>query len=482
MPTQAQFEGESLEALIMKIKGTYGGRAKIVKAEKIKPGGLKSFVAKERFSVLVEISDHDSTPTKKKAPSISERRAAPHLDRLVQDPSEFAARLARAYGEETPAVEHRAAPAFSLPFPSLFKGDEVVVDGELVQETRSKQSSKLRSKSGKEKSVSPPIWTRLSKKTDSNDDNDVATAGIFSDAFQSELSHAFNANKVSTNEEVNEDDFDTDELAAELYRAISENARSNEFDSPEIHQDTVIDLTAEEPAVVDISKIAERNEDIRSRARNALVQLDDLQVKKEPKANRTKGDPISWLEERIETLTRNLHDDISSSKELRDKVAESDAISKSVTFIIGEQRQLRAFAYLVVDADARLNHQNSATRLELAKSQEQLGAALDGLSELRNPPHIAVEIDDETLTLEDVAEARSVVADNVTYIIIDERWSREYVADMIKAIGGGNVIGVVSSKQAADRCLPFSVKSMIIDPVKLQSSAIRPRRTLNDKE
>ena len=463
----------------MKIKGTYGGRAKIVKAEKIKPGGLKSFVAKERFSVLVEIADQDVS-AKKRTSSISERRAAPHLDRLVQNPSEFAARLARAYGEETAAETHSGTPSHSFPFPNLFKGEEVVVEGELVQESRAKQPSKLRSRSGKEKSVTPPIWTRLSKKSEAAED-DVAAASTqtFGAAFQSELSNAFNAIQDA---DIDSEEIDTDDLAAELYRAISENARSSETLFDEIRPDTVIDLTSEEPAVIDVSKVADRNEDIRSRARNALVQLDDLQVSKDSKATRAKGDPISWLEERIETLTRNLHDDISSSKELQSKVAETDAPSKTVTFIVGEQRQLRAFAYLVVDADARLNHQNSATRLELAKNYEQLSAALEGLAELRNPPHIAVEVDDETLTLEDVAEARSRITENSTYIIIDERWSREYVAEMIKAIGGGNVVGVVSSKQAADRCLPFSIKSMIIDPIKLQSSALRPRRTLNDKE
>ncbi len=463
----------------MKIKGTYGGRARIVKAEKIKPGGLKSFVAKERFSVVVEISDHDPSSSKKMAPSISERRAAPHLDRLVQNPSEFAARLARAYGEETPAEEHRTVTSASFPFPALFKGEEVVVDGELVEEPRTKQPSKLRSKSGKEKSITPPIWTRLSKKAESEENRIVPPIPTFGDTFQSELATAFNTTNA---EEAIEEVLDTDDLAAELYRAISENARSNEYENQDMHQDTVIDLTTEEPAIIDTSKVADRNEDIRSRARNALVQLDDLQINKESKAPKGKGDPISWLEERIETLTRNLHDDISSSKELRSKSSEVEQPSQTVTFIVGEQRQLRAFAYLVVDADARLNNQSSATRLELVKNQEQLDAALDGLSELRNPPHIAVEIDDDGLSLDDIADARAEVEDCSTYIIVDERWSRDYVAEMIKAIGGGDVVGVVSTKQAADRCLPFSVKSMIIDPVKLQSSALKPRRSISSKE
>ncbi len=463
----------------MKIKGTYGGRAKIVKAEKIRPGGLKSFVAKERFSVVVEISDQESV-SKKQSSTISERRAAPHLDRLVQNPSEYAARLARAYGEESSIEPQRSAASLSFPFPNLFKGEEVVVEGELVEEARSKQPSKLRSRSGKEKSVTTPLWTRLSKKGDSVEEDAVSAAPpIFSTEFKSDLSKAFNA---TPEESYVSDQNDTDDLAAELYRAISESARSIEEASIDKNHDTVIDLTSEEPAIFDLSKVVDQNEDIRNRARNALIQLDDLQVSKGSKAARAKGDPISWLEERIETLTRNLHDDISSSKELRSKVTEAEARGISVTFIVGEQRQLRAFAYLVVDADARLNNQKSATRLELAKNQEQLIAAVEGLSELRNPPHIAIEIDDEALTLEDVATARSAVEENSTYIIIDERWSREYVADMVKAIGGGNVIGVVSSKQAADRCLPFSIKSMIIDPIKIHSSALRPRRALNDKE
>lgn len=57
MPTRIVLEGPQLEPLLAQVSDEYGGRAKIVSANKIRSGGLAGFFAKQRFELSVEVGD-----------------------------------------------------------------------------------------------------------------------------------------------------------------------------------------------------------------------------------------------------------------------------------------------------------------------------------------------------------------------------------------------------------------------------------------
>lgn len=55
MPTQLQLEGPDLETLLSRVKVEHGPGARIVRAEKVRTGGIAGFFAKERFEICVEL-------------------------------------------------------------------------------------------------------------------------------------------------------------------------------------------------------------------------------------------------------------------------------------------------------------------------------------------------------------------------------------------------------------------------------------------
>ena len=55
MPTQLQLEGPDLETLLSRVKAEHGPGARIVRAEKVRTGGVAGFFAKERFELCVEL-------------------------------------------------------------------------------------------------------------------------------------------------------------------------------------------------------------------------------------------------------------------------------------------------------------------------------------------------------------------------------------------------------------------------------------------
>ena len=57
MPTTLLLEGDDLEALLERAHAEGGPDARIVRAEKIRHGGVLGFFAKERFEVALEIPE-----------------------------------------------------------------------------------------------------------------------------------------------------------------------------------------------------------------------------------------------------------------------------------------------------------------------------------------------------------------------------------------------------------------------------------------
>jgi len=59
MPQQLLLEGKNLEALIVRARKEYGPGARVVRAEKVRVGGVLGFFTREHFELTVEISDAD---------------------------------------------------------------------------------------------------------------------------------------------------------------------------------------------------------------------------------------------------------------------------------------------------------------------------------------------------------------------------------------------------------------------------------------
>jgi hypothetical protein len=55
VPTQLQLEGPDLETLLSRVKAEHGAGARIVRAEKVRTGGVAGFFAKERFELCIEL-------------------------------------------------------------------------------------------------------------------------------------------------------------------------------------------------------------------------------------------------------------------------------------------------------------------------------------------------------------------------------------------------------------------------------------------
>lgn len=59
MPQQLLLEGQNLEALILRARKEYGPGARVVRAEKVRSGGVLGFFTREHFELTVELSDAD---------------------------------------------------------------------------------------------------------------------------------------------------------------------------------------------------------------------------------------------------------------------------------------------------------------------------------------------------------------------------------------------------------------------------------------
>jgi hypothetical protein len=62
VPTQLQLEGPDLESLLARVKSELGPTARIVRAEKVRTGGIAGFFATQRFEISVEIGEEPVEP------------------------------------------------------------------------------------------------------------------------------------------------------------------------------------------------------------------------------------------------------------------------------------------------------------------------------------------------------------------------------------------------------------------------------------
>jgi hypothetical protein len=100
VPTQLQLEGSDLESLLARVRTELGSGARIVRAEKVRSGGVGGFFAKQRFEITVEVDE--ASPAGQLLPP------APLLDLPGQRPAAAAPAL------RTPAAPTGPGPATRL--------------------------------------------------------------------------------------------------------------------------------------------------------------------------------------------------------------------------------------------------------------------------------------------------------------------------------------------------------------------------------
>lgn len=72
MPTRLLLEGSDLAELMAQVRAEFGPAARIVRAERVRTGGLAGFFARERYELTIDVPDAPVTTT----PSLRARRAA----------------------------------------------------------------------------------------------------------------------------------------------------------------------------------------------------------------------------------------------------------------------------------------------------------------------------------------------------------------------------------------------------------------------
>ncbi|ROP44816.1 hypothetical protein [Pseudokineococcus lusitanus] len=60
--TTVVLEGDAIEPLLARVASEHGPGARVVRAEKVRVGGVAGFFAKERFELVVEVDDEDDAP------------------------------------------------------------------------------------------------------------------------------------------------------------------------------------------------------------------------------------------------------------------------------------------------------------------------------------------------------------------------------------------------------------------------------------
>ncbi|WP_432493421.1 hypothetical protein [Kineococcus gypseus] len=127
MSTHLLLEGPDLQDLLAQVRDDHGDAARVVRAERIRSGGVAGFFTKERYEVTVEMNDDGTAPGAPDAApaapgAADEAGAAPDFEALLAaaDRAESAAATGSAQGAEPAPAGRHAAPA---PAPAAAAGD-----------------------------------------------------------------------------------------------------------------------------------------------------------------------------------------------------------------------------------------------------------------------------------------------------------------------------------------------------------------------
>ncbi|WP_432504459.1 coiled-coil domain-containing protein [Kineococcus arenarius] len=114
MSTHLLLEGPDLQDLLAQVRETHGDAARVVRAERIRSGGVAGFFSKERYEVTVEMQSDGATGDRTPEPAAREsaQDAAPDFEALLAAADRAEARAAEVAGaDEAAEAEAAAQPA-----------------------------------------------------------------------------------------------------------------------------------------------------------------------------------------------------------------------------------------------------------------------------------------------------------------------------------------------------------------------------------
>ncbi|WP_432491067.1 hypothetical protein [Kineococcus auxinigenes] len=114
MSTHLLLEGPDLQELLAQVRETHGDAARVLRAERIRSGGVAGFFSKERYEVTVEMQSDGATGDRTPEPAAraDAQDAAPDFEALLAAADRAEARAAEAAGaDEAPEAHEAAEPA-----------------------------------------------------------------------------------------------------------------------------------------------------------------------------------------------------------------------------------------------------------------------------------------------------------------------------------------------------------------------------------
>ncbi len=106
MPTRLLLDGPDIETVLTRVQEEHGSAARIVRAERVRSGGLAGFFAKERYEVSVEVDPTiDEQPAHRDASPDLAHRAASYGEPVTDDDLPPALRVAQEMDGILPAPE-----------------------------------------------------------------------------------------------------------------------------------------------------------------------------------------------------------------------------------------------------------------------------------------------------------------------------------------------------------------------------------------
>lgn len=461
---QQQYNGESLEHLVLRVKNQWGNTAKIIKAEKIRPSGLRSFGGRDKFSLLVEIPDIIPFSETKPRDRFKSDHASRRESELVRNPAEMALLLARAYGEDP--KENRDNSTNLRTQPRVTNSPIEQPNDPKADET---ETMNVLKKSRKEKrDLKRPLWSKLTRDSLDHskpsklpkssvkihgqlDANGHRVKNLDPEAekisFKSELNQAQvpvqnqSDNDVAFNQELlvaatSRADTPTSLIDSDLRESISNKAYLNRPNQP-----SFIDLTKSPPQI-----ITSPTETPDNSTESKLASISPL------KETSGRIDHVAWLETRISDLTKSMSEEIqadltSIAEPQSQKNTPHDQIvtyQQMKTLIIGDSAVINEGLHYLFNNSNELSDSIEKSKQILINSKDSL-TEIETITDPQEGPELAVASINQVsnLNYRDFVNLRHSCRSLNTYLVCDSRWSNNYVQDLIQSLGGSRKLCVV---------------------------------------
>ncbi len=465
---QQQFEGESLEQLVLEVKSKWGTNAKIIKAEKVRSSKFRMSGALQKYTLIVEVPDviDLNRPIGKDRFKID---LAKHRENeLVRDPAEIAKRLARAYGEVVdPDINGHDITDTHIDFnpapkviPSQNKDKKDHSKGPIVKQPRWPQLKRdaLRGKKITKNPFTAPESTKHDdpipqclQAYDSPKDQNLADDAP---SFQQALQDANRSNSISgpieTLNDSHDDSFDEDLLALALDQTsyplgdlIQTPTNTNVKDNSlvNLQSRTWIDLTK------GVDRAILPNESFNEKQISYHYPTLDSQ---NTKTNQMITDHLSLLEKRVNELTQTLADEVRSdilrakqNPKTSNASPSQDPALRSV-LVVGSNAVINEGLHYLLNTSGEIPANICDQAAILLDSKITIATMIESQQVDPSPKLMIVKTSKAVdYALNDIRYLRERVGILDTYVFVKSSGSLSATTRLIKELGGSKNLTIV---------------------------------------